>query len=405
MAKSIKKGRRKSPLQKEINGMTGTKYVCPVCKQIFQTDESLRQHFEGYFRLNSNQRIVPIEFQNYIPKPPNSKDQLQKTYSASDDITIETWWEEWKYNKLYNMDHYDVLKNTGMKAYRKWASKPVIIAGAGPSLKFNAQLLKQRNDVGLVSVLHNFGFFEKIGVKPDYYLNLDAGDVTLPECAEGDPDVYAKMKGLSMFNKIAYLDEIKWWDKTKKHTLLTALHCNPELHKRWQGEILWINTSLPKLDKDINHPVLNKFNLTYQTGGNTLGACHYHAKAILGANPIVFVGADFSFSDDMHFHSWDSPYDKKVAGLMKCTNIFGNKALSWPSYYGFKCWFEFIAMRGKGNAPGSYINCTEGGILGAYPEGNIMQIKQQSLNDFLTEYNLHRYMPEMLKRERNTVLY
>lgn len=405
MTTKNKKGGRKSPLQKEINGMTATKYVCPVCKQIFTEDKSLRDHLKGYFRLNSNQRIITLKFQNYIPKPPNTKDQLQQTYSASDSITIETWFEEWKINKLHNMANYDVLKNTGMKEYKKWISKPVIIAGSGPSLKYNAELLKERNEIGLVSALHNFGFFESIGVKPDYYINLDAGDVTMPECAEGNAEVYEKMKDLSLFNKIAYLDEIKWWDKTKDHTLITALHGNPQLHKRWQGRMIWINTSLPQLDEEINHPTLNKFNLIYQTGGNTLGACHYHAKAILGGNPVVFVGADFAFSNDNHFHAWDSPYDKKVSGIMKCTDIFGNHCLTWPSYYGFKCWFEFIAMGGKGNAPGSYINCTEGGILGAYPEGNIIQIRQKTLKSVLTEYNLHRYMPVMLKEQKNTVLY
>ena len=108
------KGSRKAtrtPLQKEINGMTATKYVCPVCKQIFTTDESLRLHLKGYFRIDSNQRLITVKFQNYIPKPPVTKNDLQKTYSASDAITIDTWWGQWTHNKLFNMANWDVLKN------------------------------------------------------------------------------------------------------------------------------------------------------------------------------------------------------------------------------------------------------------------------------------------------------
>ena len=58
-----------------------------------------------------------------------------------------------------------------MQDYGKFAYRPCIIAGSGPSLKKNAELLKDRNGIGLVSVLHNFGYFEEIGIVPDYYLN------------------------------------------------------------------------------------------------------------------------------------------------------------------------------------------------------------------------------------------
>jgi hypothetical protein len=121
-------------------------------------------------------------------------------------------------------------------------------------------------------------------------------------------------------------------------------------------------------------------------GGNTLGACFYHAAYVFGCNPIAFVGADFSF-DYMHkFHSWDSPYDEKFGGLTGAVDVWGNKVWSWRSYLNFKNWFEFQAMGGQGQHFLQVVNCTEGGTLGAYPEGNIMQVKQLRLCDFLDSY-------------------
>ena len=143
-------------------------------------------------------------------------------------------------------------------------------------------------------------------------------------------------------------------------------------------------------------PGIRDLNVFFQTGGNTLGASHYLAKAVLGANPLIFVGADLSFSHDRKFHPFDSPYDKQFAGVVPCTDVFGYRVATWPSYFGFKTWFEHMALGGLGNRPGTYINATEGGILGAYPEGNMMQIPQRRLAEVITEYTMHDVMPKIV---------
>jgi hypothetical protein len=60
--------------------------------------------------------------------------------------------------------------------------------------------------------------------------------------------------------------------------------------------------------------------------------------------------------------------------VVRATDVFGHRVKTWQSYYNFKCWFESRAC----SVPGTYINATEGGILGSYPEGNIEQIKQMA---------------------------
>lgn len=356
-------------------------YVSRVTGQAFETQEALQKHYSECRHLNEHQMVIQPEFQNYIPAPPVKKEALRAQYSSNDEITVKSWWPEWKANKIANWNSFDVPGNSVFGEHARFGYKPVIIAGAGPSLKRNARHLLNRKGIGLVSCLHNFGFFHDLGVKPDYYMNLDAGDITIPEMAQGGTK-----------------DEECYWEASKDYTLVTALHCNPKLHKRWKGKILWFDTMLQGMNEEIGAqcPGIQDFRMYFQTGGNTLGACHYLAKAVLGASPLVFVGADLSFSYEKKFHPFDSPYDKQFAGVVACHDVFGNKTATWPSYYGFKTWFEHQAMGGLGNTPGTYINCTEGGILGAYPDGNIMQIPQRRLKDVITEYTLHELLPALV---------
>ena len=68
-----------------------------------------------------------------------------------------------------------------------------------------------------------------------------------------------------------------------------------------------------------------------------------------------------------------------------CTDIYGMKRKTWPSYYNFKSYFDSVAMR----IEGVYYNCSEGGCLGAYPEGNIVAFKYMDLKDCLRIFNLN----------------
>jgi hypothetical protein len=320
-----------------------------------------------------------LQFQPYIDNPPvQNKEALYQRACSNDGVTIDSWQKIWLANVETNCKEWDVENNTAMQDYAKFAYKPGIIAGSGPSLKRNAHLLKDRGDMALVSCLHNFGFLEDLGAHPDYYINLDAGDITIPEMSEGGK-----------------LDSDHYWGLTKDRTLVTSVTANPVLHRKWQGRILWYNAIAASHEYVEAMKKITSMNLVYSVGGNTLGAALYHAKAILGCCPIVYVGADFCFGYDRQFHSWKSGY--AFSGYMLATDIFGNRVYTYPSYFNFKAWFDYIACGGKGNHPGQYINCTEGGILGAYAEGNIRQIQLMPLEHFLWTYNLHKKMGEMQK--------
>lgn len=317
---------------------------------------------------------ITLEFQNYIERPPVPTESLYAQSCSNDGVTINSWRETWINQMKANHAKHGPFKAKSIgEIFGKNKYRPAIIAGAGPSLKYNAHELKNRGEILLISCLHNFHFMEDQGIAPDYYVTLDAGPVTIEEVSEGG-------------SKTA--DE--YWALTKDRTLLAFISTHPELLAKWQGKILFFNAPVP--DTEFQHTIdgLERFNTYVSTGGNVLGACLYIARAIMQSATIAFIGADFAFSYDKKFHAWDSKYDKSMGYVLKAIDVYGNSVKTWQSYSNFKAWFECVAMK----IPGIFINCTEGGTLGAYPEGNIMAIRQMELKAFLEMYEMGELIKE-----------
>jgi hypothetical protein len=260
--------------------------------------------------------------------------------------------------------------------FESMLGEPCVVVGAGPSLKKNVgELAKISKLVNVISCLHNFHFLEDNGVDVDYYVTLDAGDITVKEVSEGGTR-----------------SEEEYWELTKNKTLISYIGSNSKLTEKWRGKILWFNCPI---SDDVMDRVCNEvevLNTPVSTGGNVLGASFYVAKAICAANPIIFVGADFGFSYDKKFHGWNSSYDAQGVGQgTKVTDIFGNRIWTWQSYYNFKLWMD----RSCSIVPGNYYNATEGGCLGAYPEGNIACITQMALKDLVNMYSSCEVLREM----------
>lgn len=320
--------------------------------------------------MTQTARIVThkLEYQNYIDSIPITKEEMYQSACSNDNITISTWRPTWIANVKGNKEKFGSFSSVSVgKLFGTHKYKPCILAGSGPSLAYNGEQLKNRGNIPLVSCLHNYHYFEDRGIKPDYYVTLDAGPVVLEEVSEGGsktPEEY--------------------WESTKDKTLIAFIGSNPKLFEKWQGKVYLYAAPVPDKEYMDACESVEKFNVYVSTGGNVLGACLYFAKAILGCNPIAFVGADFSFSYDKKFHGWDSKYDKSLGNCVSHTDVFGNRILTWMSYFNFKNWFDYIAI----TVPGIYINCTEGGIFGSYQSGNLAAIKQQSLTSFLNMYEL-----------------
>jgi hypothetical protein len=315
---------------------------------------------------------IILELQHTIQQPPQSLGEMYSTACRADDVTMQVWEEKWIANIKENKERFGTFCDKGIGLeFGKWEGKPVIVAGSGPSLRKNVQFLKDRPKfMALVSCLHNFHFMEDNEAKPDYYVSLDAGPVTIEEVSEGgskSPDEY--------------------WEMTKDRTLVCYIGTDPKLLEKWQGKILFFNAPIPSERIKNRIDEIEIFHQWVSNGGNVLGACMYIAKGYLGSPATIFVGADFSFSNEheIKFHPWDSKYDANLGQVIKTVDIYGNSIKTWGSYWGFKIWFDFVAY----TCPGFYINATEGGIFGAYREGNIAKVMQMDLLDAYRMFNVH----------------
>lgn len=315
---------------------------------------------------------VILELQPYIDVPISQGTALYSQACSNDSITINAWRDIWLGNMRANKEYFGSFAERSVgKLYKKHAYQPIICAGAGPSLKNNALDLKKKGDIPVISCLHNFHFLEDNDVPADYYVSLDAGDIVIKEIAEGGK---------------RSLDE--YWEMTKDRTLLAFIGSPPELTRKWKGEVLFFNCPVPDLSFEAEADKIEPFHLYESTGGNVLGACVHIAKSTFGGGPTILIGADFSFSYDYKFHSWDSQYDKDLGQYIYLTDIYGIRVKTWNSYYNFKCWFEWLAM----SVPGIYINATEGGCLGSTPNGNLRYIIQEELKKVLWTFNMHEEM-------------
>lgn len=320
---------------------------------------------------------IDLQYSPYIPNPPSSPRQLYDQACSNDEITVNTWRKTWLKQIQENHDKYGPFKANGIgQLFGLLKNQPCIIVGSGPSLKNNVDALKDTKGIAVISCLHNYQFLEDRGIRPDYYVTLDAGPITIEEVSEGG-------------SKTAE----EYFESTKDKTLLAFIGTHPDLIAKWKGEVIWFAAPIPDQGLMDEITKIEKFRSFVSSGGNVLGASFYIAKAIMGANPIIFVGADFSFSYNKKFHAWESRYDANLGQVTYATDVFGNRVCTWQSYYNFKCWFESRAC----SVPGIYINATEGGILGAYPAGNIMQIQQMALSDVIDMYNVSHHIEEQMR--------
>jgi hypothetical protein len=329
---------------------------------------------------------MDFEYMEYINDIPVTSEQQFQMACSNDSITVKSWRNQWVEQAQANKKTYKSFKENGIqKLFNQFKNKPCIVMGAGPDLKENIKehAKAKQAEIPLISVLHNFHYCIDNGVSPDYFVSLDAGKVTLEEIFEGGQKK----------DKDGEIDKEFYLNETRKFTLLAYIGSHPDLLKAWRGRIIFFNAPIPDPQVRAEIEAVEPFHAYVSSGGNVLGASTYIAKAILGCNPIAWTGASFSFSYDKKFHPWDSKYDKELGKCLRAIDVFGNKRLTWQSYYNFCNWFTWVTR----NIAGIYYNCTEGGILGSYPEGNLRTINQMTLERFIYMYSMNESIADQFK--------
>jgi len=313
---------------------------------------------------------IDLQYQQIIPGPPPSAGNLYQQACSGDKVTVDSWRAIWLKNFKAAKERFGKLGDHSVgQLYGLNRNQPCIVLGSGPSLKHNIEALRTNQElehpIKVISCLHNFGYLEDEGIKVDYYLTLDSGDIVMNYVSEGRKQ-----------------SADHYWNKSKDYTLLAYASTDPKMWDLWKGDIKLFNCLIP--DESFRNEVnaIEPFKHYLSTGGNALGACVYVAKSILCSDPNIWVGADFCFEYDNTFHSYQTHYDAP-GNVVHAPDVYGNMRKTWPSYYNFKCFFDDMVNR----VPGNWINCSDG-LLGAYREGNIAQFQYMTLNDAIVNYKL-----------------
>ena len=284
-----------------------------------------------------------------------TKVQKAMAYSnaAASAATTKSREQRWMDNARANKKHYAAGNATlrGLCAF---------IVCAGPSLDKNAEQLKEMGRLGIIICVDAaLRHLLDVGVKPDYCISIDS-----------DGRCMRFIEGLD----------------TSGITLICLTTASSELVEAWKGPRYFTNGNdgdgkLRALSRkviagrDIGEgdeidpidDITVEFPgvlATLNCGGNVSTAAASFAFEILRACKLVFVGADFSWTDQGFYAG--GHYDelskerKTVERVLSHPGPKDEQLHTNMSLFAFKQWHEGMAAR----CPHTHINASEGGILG-----------------------------------------
>lgn len=258
--------------------------------------------------------------------------------------TMISWATTWQKNVSKNTRSYDFASMSIKGLSKAHVGETAYLIGCGPSLAANIEDLKRKEGIK-ISVLHALPYLLKQGVIPDYVVAIDARRLNS-----------------------AWMSDGPW-------TLLTDIVTHPVTLRKWHGKKYFFRShALEGLSFD----KYTDFKDYISCGGNSLGAGYSIAHG-MGCNRIVFVGMDLANGFQRHTNYANGWSNRKtgVDTFLTC-DISGRGIYSLVRMHMYKMWYD---MQACNHPEVEHINATQGGILGAYMEGNIKSMKQMKLED------------------------
>ena len=300
-------------------------------------------------------------------------------------------------------------------------NKAVIGVGAGPSFNINKELFREvvttdgmndweDKDFITIASNHQYKPLLEMGVIPDYVLLVDAG-------AKG---VYEQL-----CEDISFLGQ--------HTTLLTGLHCSPEIVNEWIKQDRPIKFFLPPTPKlmELFKELIGedgKGNST-ELGGNVMNGA-WMISARMGCTVFMGLGNDLSFPmhNDVdkrrtnYYADGDYTTNAEESGSgrdeAKSQKIWGGFTLkrkkiilpkerydisidtvgTSPTLWVYKTWLETTVM-GQAKQPVSmhYFNCSEAGILGVMAKSTNIDDMDKPDNWYLLDEKCHIYHTAMFR--------
>ena len=268
-------------------------------------------------------------------------------------------------DNLCNMVKYDQTSIF----HNKFSNKAAVIVCPGPSLEKNVDLLKKiQGRVVIICVLHALKELTKRGIKPDFVVHVDPGNLK----------DYKFKKG----NK-----EQSYWDEWLPYELISnvenfvvSTYCPPEMFDVPAKNVVWMSTGLP-----IGEHLPGVVYDYDRVGGSVSHSC-FDLAIEMGCSTIVLVGQDLAFSKEGDRYSKHAKMDEsketkisqkaKVYGNdVEVKGWFGDQVVSNNTFLTFMNSYIIFARQLKDRNI-KLLNCTEGGVF-------IEGFEHLRLNDFI----------------------
>ncbi|MCF6465086.1 motility associated factor glycosyltransferase family protein [Clostridium sp. Cult2] len=223
----------------------------------------------------------------------------------------------------------------------KYKDIPAIIVSAGPSLDKNISKLKKSEGKALIiatdAVLTTL---KNNDIVPDAVVSIERGMAT-----------YEKFyKDKDIDNRIVFIGP-----PVVRKEVLNAMKDNKKLLCLKRGE---------KINEWINNDILKENRLL--TMGTSCAHVAFAFSQYVGANPIVFIGQDLSYTADGVTHSKDVEVRdeiniKKKPDVVYVKGVNGETLPTNAAFKNFLTWYEIQVA--EDNSGREYIDATEGGAL------------------------------------------
>lgn len=282
----------------------------------------------------------------------------------------------WEDNILNNL--YLMLKRPGVNVlYQLYEDKPAILVAAGPSLNKNMHLLKEVKNKAIII----------------------AADAVLKVLLKNDiiPDIVTAVDGYKHILK--YFTDLDY-SKLHNTVLVTVPQFFNHILEEWPGPVVF------SPDYGTGEGVvcwLEKYRgfMGRLATGGSVAHLSFAVANVLKANPIVFVGQDLAFTDNIT-HVKGNDYSLNIEEEMKKRNreyiklkdINGDEVWTRNDFYFYLEWFNKAIEDLKDNGCQTlFIDATEGG---ARIEGTEIMPLKKVIEEFCQDSN--KNMEQILER-------
>jgi len=225
----------------------------------------------------------------------------------------------------------------------KFRNVPAIIVSSGPSLSKNVSFIRHaKNKAIIICVDTALKVLQRHQIEPDFVTSIEFN-----------------LKNYLCFKKI----------KLRNTYLIASEEVAPKTINKFKEKVFFIHSSNP-ITKWFSKVINLKESISL--GGN-VGATSFSLAINLGANPIIFVGQDLSYSQGKYYaDEIDSSFieakkdDAKKRKTVWLESIYGEKVASDSGMLVYLRWFEREIACHQDRI---FINATEGGakIKGTEP--------------------------------------